>query len=376
MDFGFSQEQQMLKKTARNFLEKRCPKALVREMEMDEKGYSPDLWREMAELGWIGLAFPDRYGGSGGSFLDLVVLLEEMGRALLPGPFLPTILTGLAILVAGSEEQRQELLSKVASGHIILTLALTEASATYNAASIAVQAAADDKDYVISGTKLFVADAHIADYILCVARSSDGLTKDDGITLFLVGRTSPGITCTLLKTIARDKQCKVVFDKVRVPKTNVVGEPGRGCTYVSDVLAKAAVAQSVVLLGSAQQALDITVNYTKERVQFGQCIGSFQALQHLMAELATDLESGRIITYEAAWRLSEGLPCALEVAMAKAWVSEVSQRISIEASNIVGGVSYSVDHDLPLYFRRIKMGEVNFGDGDFHRERVAQELGM
>ncbi|MFC1920024.1 acyl-CoA dehydrogenase family protein, partial [Chloroflexota bacterium] len=352
------------------------PKALVREMEEDDKGYPPELWQKMAELGWLGLVFPERYCGTGGSFLDLVVLLEEMGYSLIPGPFLPTVLSGLAISIAGDERQRKQLLPRIASGQTILTLALTESSARYNASSVAVKAAAESEDYIITGTKLFVADANVAEYLICIARTSEEENMEYGTTMFLVDMTSPGISCTVLKTIAGDKQCKVVFDKVRVPKTNILGKVGEGWRCISQVLAKAAVAQSALLIGNAKQALDIAVNYSKERIQFGRPIGSFQALQHLMAQLATDLEGGRMLTYEAAWKISEGVPYALEVAMAKAWMSDLSQRISIEAHNIVGGVSYSLDHDLPLYFRRIKAGEVVFGDGEFHREAVARELGM
>ena len=174
MDFTLSEEQEMLKKMARDFLAEKCPKILVREMEEDEKGYSPDLWREMAGLGWMGLVFPEEYGGSGMSFLDLSVLLEEMGRACLPAPFFSTVvLGGLTILDAGNEEQKQEYLPKIASGEAIFTLALTEASAQYDAGSIAVKAVADKGAYIISGTKLFVPDAHIADYLLCVARTNE-----------------------------------------------------------------------------------------------------------------------------------------------------------------------------------------------------------
>ena len=187
MDFALSEEQEMLKKMARDFLTDKCPKALVKELEQSEKGYSPELWQEMAGLGWMGLVFPEGYGGSDMSFLDLSVLLEEMGRACLPGPFFSTvILGGLPILDAGNEKQKQEYLPKIASGEAIFTLALTEPSAKYDADSITVKANADKDGYIINGTKLFVPDAHIADYLLCVARTSEPVKAEDGITIFFV----------------------------------------------------------------------------------------------------------------------------------------------------------------------------------------------
>ncbi len=377
MDLDFTEEQEMLKTMARDFLEKECPKTLVREMEEDDKGYSPGLWKKMADVGWMGLVFPEKYGGMEGNFLDLAVLLEEMGRALLPGPFFPTVvLCGSLILAAGSEEQRQEFLPKIASGEMILTLALTEPSARYDAASISVRAVAEKDEYVIDGIKLFVPDVHVADYLLCVTRTKEGAAPEDGITLFLVDARSPGITCTLLKTIAGDKQCEVVFDKVRVPKKNILGELDRGWPVVEKTLEQAAVAKCAEMVGGAQQVLEMTVAYAKERVQFDRAIGSFQAIQHYCANMATDVDGMRFITYEAAWKISEGLPVAMEAAMAKAWASDAYRRITALGHQIHGGIGFTKDHDMQLYFRRAKAAEVTFGDGDFHREAVAQQLGL
>ena len=250
MDFALSQQQEMLRNTARDFLVKECPKTLVREMEQDEKGYSPELWKKMAELGWMGLVFPEAYGGSGLSSLDFTILLEEMGRALVPGPFLSTVVCGgLTILRWGSEEQKRELLPKIAKGELILSLALTEASASYDAADITVRAVPEGDDYVISGTKLFAADAQVADYLLCVTRTKDGDDRQKGITLFLVDAKSPGISCALLKTFTADKQCEVVFDKVRVPKSTMLGELDRGWEIAEDITEQAAFALCPWMVG-------------------------------------------------------------------------------------------------------------------------------
>lgn len=375
MDFGLSEEQEMLRTMARDFLEKECPKSLVRAMAEDEKGYSPELWRKMAELGWMGLIIPEKYGGSGGSFLDLAVLLEEMGRALLPGPFFSTVVLGaIPLLLAGNEAQRQELLPKITNGELILTLALTEPSGQYAAAGVEVRAVAEGTGYHLSGTKLFVANAHIADRLICVARTADGATPEEGITLFLVDGRCPA--CTLLKTIAGDKLCEVVLDRVRVPSSNILGEVGKGWPLVEAILARAAIAQCAEMVGGAQQVLEMSVNYAKERVQFERPIGSFQAIQHHCANMVMDVDGSRFVTYQAAWMLSEGLPCAKEVAIAKAWVSEAYRRVTALGHQIHGGIGFCLDHDMPLYYKRAKAAELTFGSADFHREVVAREMGL
>jgi len=377
MDFSLSEEQEMLRKMARDFLVNECPKSLVREMEDDEKGYSPELWKKMAELGWMGLVFPAKYGGEGMAFLDLAVLIEELGRALVPGPYLSTVAyCGLAILGAGTDEQKKALLPKIAKGDLIATLALTEPSASWDPAGIETRAAADGDDFVISGTKLFIPDAHTADWMICVARTSDSADPEHGITLFLVDATSPGITLTPLKTMGDDKQFEVVFDKVRVPGKNVLGEVDKGWAVVNEMLPRAILAQCAFMVGGAQQVLEMTVNYAKERVQFGKPIGSFQAIQHKCANMAIDVDGCRFITYQAAWKLSEGLPCSLEVAMAKAWVSEAYRRTCAEGHQIHGGIGFIKDHDMQLYYRRAKTSELMFGDADYHRELVAQQIGL
>jgi len=375
MDLGLSEPQEMLRKMARDFLSTECPKQLVREIEEDEKGYSPELWQKMAELGWQGLPFPEKYGGGEGTFLDLAVLLEEMGRACLPGPFFSTVvLDGLTILDVGSEEQKRDFLSQIASGERIMTLALTEPSARYDAAGIAVEATASNGQYVINGTKLFVPDAHIADWIICVARTSKGGKLEEGITLFLVKSGSQGMVCNLLSSLARDKQCELVFDNFRVPKENILGEADQGWTEVSKVLQRAAVAKSVEMVGGAQQVLEMSINYAKERVQFDRPIGSFQAVQHHCANMAVDVDTARLLAYQAAWKLSEGLPCEMEVAMAKAWVSEACRRVASLGHQVHGAIGFTLDHDMQLYSRRAKAAEVAFGDADFYREKLAREL--
>jgi alkylation response protein AidB-like acyl-CoA dehydrogenase len=377
MNLALSETQEMIRKSARDFLSSKCPKTLVREMEQDDQGYSPVLWQQMAELGWMGLVFPEKYGGAGMSFLDIAMLLEEMGRACLPSPFFSTVvLGGLPILDLGSEKQKEEYLPKIASGEIVLTLALTEPSARYDASSITVKATANGNDYIISGTKLFIPDAHIADYMLCVARTSEQIKAEDGITIFIVDTKNPGISCKVLDTIAKDKLCEVVFDQVRVHKENILGQLDRGWSELRKTIERASVAKCCEMVGGAQQVLEMTVTYAKERVQFGRPIGSFQAIQHHCANMMIYVDGSRLITYRAAWMLSQGIPCTKEVAVAKAWTGEAYRKVIFLGHQVHGGIGFTLDYDLQLYFRRAKAAEVTFGDANFYSDIVADEMGF
>ncbi|MDY7032579.1 MAG: acyl-CoA dehydrogenase family protein, partial [Thermodesulfobacteriota bacterium] len=323
MDYDFNEEQELLKNAAKGFLSKECKPVFVREMEEDEQGITPELWQKMAELGWMGLMFPEEYGGVGGSYLDLTVLLIEMGYSCLPGPFFSTvILGGMTILEAGNEEQKQELLPAIAEGKMQVTLALPETSAIYSASGISIKAEKDGDDFVINGTKIFVPDAHLANSIICVARTKETEDKEDGITLLLVDAKSRGVEITPLKTFACDKQCEVVFNNVKVPQKNILGDVDKGWPIMKSVLQKAAIGKCAEMVGSGQRALELTLEQVTEREQFGVKVGSFQAVQHHCANLLTDLETSRLMTHQAAWRISEGLPSEREVAMTKAWVSD------------------------------------------------------
>ena len=367
----------MLQKGARDFFEKEVPKSLVKRMAEDEKGNPPDLWKKMAQLGWLGLIFPEQYGGGGGSIIDLVALEEEMGRACLPGAFYSTVLLGgLFILNNGSEEQKKEILPKVANGEVILTLAMTEPSDSYEAAAVQVEAKSDKDDYVISGTKLFVPDAHIADYIICIARTKKGTKPENGITAFLVDTKSPGISSTMLKSIAGDKLCEVIFNKVRVPKKNIVGKLDQVWGPLQQTLQQVKLARCAEMVGGAQKALELAADHAKKRVQFDRPIGSFPVIQQLVANMMMDVDGARFLTYEAAWKFNEGIPCAKEIAMVKAFTSEAYQRTTATAEQILGGIGYTTDGDMQLYYKRAKAAELTLGDGKFHREALAKELGL
>ncbi len=371
MDYSLSEQQEILKKSAREFFTKELPKSLVKEMSTDKRGYPPELWNKMASLGWMGMALPEKYGGSGGSFLDLVVLLGEMGRACLPGPFFSSsVLGALTVLEAGSEEQKQRFLPKVAKGEIILTLAIAEPNAINKPEYFEVKAQATRNGYSINGIKLFVPDANVADYIVVVAK--DG----KGVTLFIVDARSPGLTCTLLPTMAGDKQCEVKLDGVKAGKGDILGIEGKGWNHCEKVLAKATVAKCAELAGGAEQVLEMSISYAKQRVQFGRPIGSFQAIQHHVANMVTDVEGSKFMTYQAAWMVNEGMSCANEISMAKAWVSEAYRRVTFLGHQIHGGIGFCWDQDMHLYFKQAALGAASFGDASYHMEIVAKGLGL
>ena len=375
MDFSFTEEQEMLRKIARDFLATECPKDLVRKMVKDEKGYTPELWNKIAELGWTGLIIPEQHGGIGGSFLDVVALVEEMGRACLPGPFHSSLIGTLAVLRMGSEHQQKELLPKIATGELILTTAFCEPGTSYELDDLLCQAMVEGNDYVINGTKLFVENAHVAALILCAARSRHG-TRQEGIDLFLVGAGSPNLSCTPIDTIAGDKQCQVIFKGVRIPESNRLGETHTGKDHIKELLDMATVLKCAEMLGGAQQVLDMTVTYVKERIQFDHPIGSLQAIQHHCANMVVDLEGMRYITYLAAWKVNENLPFSNNAAMAKAWASQAYRRISDLAHQCHGAIGFCEDHDLPLYSKRAKASEFAFGDAQYQRRFVAKEIGL
>ncbi|UCD09791.1 MAG: acyl-CoA/acyl-ACP dehydrogenase [Dehalococcoidales bacterium] len=377
MNFELDEEQVMLKTSARDFLEKECPKELVREiMEDEEKAYSPELWKKMAGLGWLGLSFPEEYGGADFSFLDLAVLLEECGRALVPGPLVPTVVhVGHTILAAGTEEQKQDILPRMINGELILTLAFQEENGSLEASGMTVKAEKSGDNYIINGTKLFVPDAHIADYLLCITRTTDGADKEEGITLFLVDSKADGVQVEILKTMTGEKLCEVVFNNVSVPAKSIIGEVDKGWPVVVKMKHEAEVAEAAWMTGGARWALDTTIDYAKERIAFERPIGSFQAIQHKLAEIALEVEGSTSIIYYAAWTIMENAPdIAMAASMAKAWCGESYKRAVFDGVQIHGGIGFTWDHDMHLYFKRAKACEVNFGDSDYHREKVAKLL--
>lgn len=377
MNLTLSEEQEMLKSMAHDFLVDKFPKTVIKEVEASESGYSPELWKEMAGLGWMGLAFPEKYSGSGMSFLDLALLIEEMGKAAMPGPFFASVvLGGMTILDAGSDAQKDKYLPGIASGETLFTLALSEPNGLYDAEGVALKAADEKGSYVLNGTKMFVPYANIANQMIVVARTSMGAKPEDGITLFIVDGKAPGVSVKVLKSIANDKLCEVTFKQVKVSAENMLGGVGKGWSIIKKTIDKAAAGKACEMAGAMQAVLDMTVAYAKDRKQFDKPIGSFQVIQHYCADIATDVDGIKLSAYKAAWAVSEGLPCTEEVAVAKAWAGAASQRILALSHQIHGAIGVTIDHDLQYYTRRAKALEVSFGDIDFCKEVIAKQMGL
>ncbi len=369
MDFGFSEEQELLRKSAADFLSKECPMTYVRQMMEDERGYADAVWSKMAELGWTGLIYPEEFGGAGFSMVDLIVVLEEMGKASLPGPFFSTVcLGGRTILEAGSDEQKKKYLPGLASGQTKATLAFLEENARWDEKGINLKTRKGTKNYSLSGVKMFVPDAHVADLLVCAARTTGG------IVLFVVERQQPGVSVRQLKTMDQTRKlCEVTFDKVSVGPEAMLGTPGSGWTALKRVLDFSKVALSAEMCGGAQKVLDMTVDYAKVREQFGRPIGSFQAIQHKCANMLVQVESAKSATYYAAWAVANNAPEApLAAAMAKAYCSDAFRHVSAEGIQVHGGIGFTWEHDIHIYFKRAKGSEVTFGDATWNRELVAQ----
>jgi len=377
VDFSFTEEQDMLRISARDFLAKECSKAKVREMDKDERGYDLEMWRSMAGLGWMGLIFPEEYGGMRGSFMDLVILMEEMGRNILPGPYFSTIaLCALPLLEYGSSGQKNEFLPRIAKGEDIWTFALTESSGRCKASEVKLRALVEGTNYVLQGCKLFVSDAHVADYILVVGRIGEGNNPEEGITLFIVDAKEPNVKTEAIPTIGGDRQFKISFDGVVVPKDNILGKIDNGWDMVDFILQGAAVLKCAEMSGACQAVLDITSSYAKERIQFDRPIGSFQAVQHKLADMLIDVEAVQYLLYQAAWGISIGSLLPWQISAAKVKANEVYQRICIEAIAAHGAIGYTMDHDIGLYYRRVKAAEFAAGETDLHREVISVELGL
>src|SRR5215813_8902331 len=303
MDFGFNQEQELLRATARKFLETECPSEFVRARMAEPAGVTDAFWGKLAEQGWLGLIYPEQYGGAGLGFVDLTVLMEEMGRAVMPGPFFSTVLLGgLAILEAGTEAQKKAWLPKLTSGEARATLAWMEPSADLGARGITLSATAKGGGHVLNGTKLFVQDAHTADLIVVAARTANGQTPEAGVTLFLVPKGAPGLTTTLLPTMDQTRKlCEVTMKDVVANANAVMGQAGAGWAPLARVLDRATVALCAEMCGGAQKVLDMTVEYAKIRQAFGRPIGSYQGVKHRAADMLVDVENSKSITYYAAW---------------------------------------------------------------------------
>ena len=376
LNFAFSEEQDQLRDAVRKFLEAKSPETEVRRLMETTEGYDPAVWSQMAnELGLQSLHIPEAYGGQGFSWVELGIVLEEQGRALLCAPYFSTVvLAANAILNAGTEDQKAALLPGIASGETIATLAFTEPNGKWDAAGIALEATPEGDGAKLTGTKMFVLDGHIANLIVVVARAA-GSTGEDGISFYTVDGDAAGLTRTALATMDQTrKQAKLEFDGVQA---TLLGTAGAGWAALSKTLDQASVGLCNEMVGGAAYVLEESVQYAKDRVQFGRPIGSFQAIKHKCADMLLETESAKSAAYYAAWAAAEDndeLPVV--ASLAKAYCSDAYFHSAAENIQIHGGIGFTWEHDAHLYFKRAKSSEILFGDATYHRELLAQRIGI
>jgi alkylation response protein AidB-like acyl-CoA dehydrogenase len=376
MNFGFTEEQEFLRQTARDFLAECAPMTLVRDVMESSASHSPEVWKQMAELGWTGLALPEQYGGADLGMVELCIVLEELGRSLAPVPFLPTAIASALILEAGSEVQKQEWLRRIGAGEAVATLAITEERGTENPGDLAARARSEGGDWVLDGRKLFVPDAAVAELLVVVARA--GGEGESGLGVFAVPRETAGVEVKAMPSMDLLRPLyEVSFRGVKLPADALLGGDRDAWPRMARVLDRGRVMIAAEMLGGAEKCLENSVAYAKERVQFGKPIGVNQAIKHKCADMLFEVESAKSITYYAAWAAREDNDEApLTAAMAKAYVSDAYRHVSAENIQIHGGVGFTWEYDCHLYLKRAKSDEAWLGDAAFHRERVAQMLSL
>ena len=367
----------MLKDSFGEFLSKECPFDIVKEIKSNGKGYSKKIWRKMALLGWHGLVFEERYGGMEGSFLDLFVLFEEIGKTLLPSPlFVSAVMSGL-LLEAGNQDQKDEHLSRIISGKQIFTVAVLDESRRDFCSPTEPEAFAkkdSDGDYIVNGSFILVPYAKAADYILCCANITNGSTG--GPSIFMVNSKSEGLHLSTMETITDEKKYSLRLENVKVSAKNVIGKIGQGAFHMNRMLSRAIVIKCAEMIGGFKQALDMTVQYAIGRKQFGVPIGKFQAIQHYCADMAIDLQGAQLIAYQAASMMSEGKACEKEVAMAKAWCSDTYRNATQVCQQIHGSVGFTDEFNVGLFYKHAKECELMFGHSKIHRSIVERYLAL
>ena len=375
MNFGFTDEQQLLRAEVRKFLDQNAPLEEVRKIVEMPAGYEPNLWNRMGELGWIGLTMPEAHGGVGLDFVTLVVLLEETGRSLFPSPLLSTVLAAKAIEVRGSNEQQARWLPGLADGSQVGTFALLEESDSFENEGIALVGKSDGGETVLSGSKLIVPDAGQADLFLVAFRSG---SEADALSLAVVERDAPGVSVQEFPVMDLTKRSgKLVLDGVRVADDALLGEIGQAAGTIRWLVDVGATLVAAEAVGSAEAALATTTDFAKQREQFDSKIGRFQGVKHPLAEMYVDVESFKSLVYYAAWCLDEGADDAsLAASRAKAYASEAFARMGIEAVQLHGGVGYTDEYDIQLYLKRSKWVRPAFGDSDYHYDRIAALGGL
>lgn len=374
MDVLLNDDENLIVDSAREFLTGECSTKLVRAMEADPLGYSKELWTKVAELGWQGMCMPEKVGGSNMPLVYLGLVLREAGRALAPIPLHSTAVATLAVARDGSAAQQEKYLPDVVAGKSVWTWAFTERDPRFVPEAVQMSATERGDNFALDGMKLFVDNFPAADYCLVVARTTAGSKGAQGLTLFIVDTKSKGISQKGLITLAKDKQSEVTFQDVLVPKANVIGPVGGGWPIVERMLDRGTALLCAQMVGAARKDIEMAIEYAKFRTAFGQPIGSFQSVQHTCADMQIWVDGGELLTFEALWKIDQGLPASVEVSQAKAFCNEKCEAAVRNSQSIHGGIGFMMEFDLQLWFRRVSAWTMRMGTSFEHRARIAQAL--
>ena len=372
MDLDLNFEQDMLREAARDFFSRQCDLNTVSELIATDEGYSTDMWAQMAELGWHGVLVPEEHGGIGLSMLEMAGLAMEFGAAVCPGPFFTSsVFSTLVLMEAADSHWQSTILPDMAAGERVTTVACCGDTHHFQAAGVPFAARKTSNGWVLDGRALFVPFAHVADSLIVTARDDD-----NNVSLFVIDRGHDGVTIEGLQSIASDKLCAVTFTDVRLAEVAVLGQAGNGWAILETAMKKAAVAKSAEMVGGGRAAMEMAVKHARIREQFGQPIGSFQAVQHHCANMLTYLESSTLIIWKTAWLVAERRDCDEELAICKGWTSDAYRKLVALAHQVMGGVGFIEETGLHLYFRHAKASELVFGGATHHREKLAQAMGL
>ena len=374
MDVLLTEEEQMVATSAREFLNGECSTALVRKMELDPIGYPPELWAKCAEMGWPGMCLPEEYGGQALPLAYLGLVLQEVGRAVAPVPLHSTAVTAITLARHANKKICETILPNVSAGKTILTWAFSEDDPRFIPESVKMSASADGENFILSGRKLFVDNFLAASHCLVACRTSASNSSSKGLSLFLVDTKANGISSTPLRTLAKDQQCEVVFNQVRVPKAALIGELHQGWAVMEQLLDLATVLLCTQMLGATRMDAEMAIDHAKFREAFGQPIGAFQSIQHMCADMIIWIDGGELLAYEALWKMDNGLPAQVEVSQAKAFCNEKCPAVARNSQSIHGGIGFMMEFDLHLWLRRITAWSMRLGTTFEHRERIAHAL--
>jgi alkylation response protein AidB-like acyl-CoA dehydrogenase len=372
MDLGFNPEQEMLRDTVRRLCSEFAPLSVVREMEDDRTGYPERLWQQMAELGLVGLMLPEEYGGAGQSCVEGAIVYEELGRSLAPSPhFVSAVMSGGVLTLAGSDAQKKTWLSELATGAAIFTPAWLEPKNSCGPAGIQLRAVLEGNQYRLAGTKQLVTFASAATRLLVLARTGEG---ESDIDLLLVDPKSPGVELIQQYSLASDTQYKVVLKDVRVPVAERIGPPRSGWSTWSRVMYDGSILLAAQAVGGAQRALEMTVQYAKEREQFDKPLGAFQAIAHYLADASAAVDGSTTLAYEAAWARAHGKPVGRLAPMAKLFACQTFRDVTAMAQQVYGGMGFTIECDIQLYFRRAKQLQLSWWDTRYLEELIASDV--